>query len=171
MSADSKPKDFGYDTSSHHLLLTKQPPPSIIELRNELPYHATLYSRASKGADFSECLAEIAADCDIVLDGEYTPGDIAKICEICVDVLRSRRLSGVYMSQIHKYSDALINCELTERPDGVSIDEVKDAEGVQVASKKFVPYTVCDKCRTSYDCCENRSCGLEKPANQRKGRN
>ena len=41
-------------------------------------------------------LCEISAFCGVVLDGTYTKEDIIKVCKLCTDVLRSRRVGHLY---------------------------------------------------------------------------
>lgn len=127
----SKHKNFGIDHSTHHLLEIREPPPSIIALREELPKHPKLFLEAQKGATFEECIGIIAAHCDIALDGLYTPDDIAKLCGILVDILRYMH---IHPNQRHKFSDRLVNAELVERAGSVTVEQIDRDQGTIVAT-------------------------------------
>lgn len=68
-------------------------PEELIQLRVEIDHHpdllAILHAQADKDVYIQIC--EIAAYCEIVLDGTYTRDDIIKLCEICLKKLMSKR--------------------------------------------------------------------------------
>lgn len=109
------PKNYGYDHETHHLIQIRQPPPSIIALREELPKHPDIYNEAIKGNTFEECIGIIAARLDVVLDGLYDP---EPLCAMLVDVLRKRHMFGSNPSLRHP---DLVDVELVEREDSVEV--------------------------------------------------
>ena len=109
------PKNYGYDNDTHHLIQIRQPPPSIIALREELPKHPDIYNEAIQGNTFEECIGIIAARLDVVLDGIYDP---EPLCTMLVDVLRKRHMYGSNPSLRH--SD-LVDVELVERENSVEV--------------------------------------------------
>lgn len=111
------PKNYGYDHDTHHLIQIRQPPPSIIALREELPKHPDIYNEAVKGNTFEECIGIIAARLDMVLDGLYDP---EPLCAMLVDVLRKRHMYGSNPSLRHP---DLIDVELVEKEGTVEIVE------------------------------------------------
>ena len=66
---------------------------SMLALAQEVGNHPHLVQRLKNhpAAEFEIKLAEIAAYCEIALDGYYTPVDIDKLCEILYNKLRSSR--------------------------------------------------------------------------------
>lgn len=110
-------KNYGYDNETHHLIQLKQPPPSIIALREELPKHPDIYNEAIKGNTFEECIGIIAARLDVVLDGLYDP---EPLCAMLVDVLRKRHMFGSNPSLRHP---DLVDVELVEKEGTVEIVE------------------------------------------------
>lgn len=109
------PKNYGYDHDTHHLIQIRQPPPSIIALREELPKHPDIYNEAIKGNTFEECIGIIAARLDVVLNGLYDP---EPLCAMLVDVLRKRHIYGSNPSLRHP---DLVDVELVEREDSVEV--------------------------------------------------
>ena len=109
------PKSYGYDNETHHLIQIRQPPPSIIALREELPKHPDIYNEAIKGNTFEECIGIIAARLDVVLDGLYDP---EPLCAMLVDVLRKRHMFGSNPSLRHP---DLVDVELVERENSVEV--------------------------------------------------
>ncbi len=97
----------GVDTDTHHLVLLKESPDSLVELRKELCYHPDITEFAQKGSDFSECLGLIAVKLDIALDGVY---DCGPLCEILVAALRNKRFGR----QTHQGIAGLTQSELIE---------------------------------------------------------
>lgn len=69
----------------------------MIALSQEVGYHPHLVQRLHKhaGADFEIKLAEIAAYCEVALDGFYTQDDINKLCELLYNKLRASRAAIV----------------------------------------------------------------------------
>lgn len=68
-------------------------PEELIQLRVEIDHHpdllAILHAQADKDVYIQIC--EIAAYCEIALDGTYTRDDIIRLCKICLDKLISKR--------------------------------------------------------------------------------
>lgn len=78
-------------------MIIQQFPEEVIELNRELAtdYHPGLKAilhTLEPGADFTERLGHIAAYCELVLDGMYSPDDIVGICAKLVDRLKERRV-------------------------------------------------------------------------------
>jgi hypothetical protein len=122
----SKP-NWGVDHETHALLEIRQPPPSIIALRDELEKLRTshneqdrkLYEKVKAENTFEGCIGELAAGLDILLDGMY---DVEPLCGVLVDCLRKRHLN---INQPHLRNNQLVNVELVERADTVGILEVE----------------------------------------------
>lgn len=108
----------GY-ASRHSLIEEKIIPQALIELRTELalPQHRDIFDKASKGLNFSECLAIIAAELRIVLDGYY---DVDKLAEMLVLQLR-RRGSSLMIE-----GSGLIPVELKETENSIEVHPVLD---------------------------------------------
>ena len=73
----------------HHLF-----PQQLLELRQEAsnPAHLELHKRLDgTDTDVYVQLAEIAAYCDIILDGNYTQGDVLQLCELLTKKLYQKR--------------------------------------------------------------------------------
>jgi hypothetical protein len=68
-------------------------PEPLNQLRQEIDYHPDLLVLLSvqQDKDVYIQISEIAAYCDIVLDGTYTREDIVELCELCVRKLQSKR--------------------------------------------------------------------------------
>ena len=68
-------------------------PEELIQLRIEIDHHpdllAILHAQSDKDVYIQIC--EIAAYCEIVVDGTYTRDDIIRLCKICLDKLVSKR--------------------------------------------------------------------------------
>jgi hypothetical protein len=88
---DSSGHAFGIDHSTNALLEIREPPRSLILLREELPKHPDIYAAASKEPDFARCIGTIAAMLDIVLDGQYAGDDL---CDLLYRALRNRGKHG-----------------------------------------------------------------------------
>jgi hypothetical protein len=107
----------GIDNDTHYLVQLKEPPDSIIALREELPKHSDIYEAARQGNTFEECLGIIAAKLDIALDGHY---DVQPLCAMLVSVLRKRNMFGAYP---HLRHPELIAVELVEKEGEVELRE------------------------------------------------
>lgn len=83
-------------------------PEEVIELNKELGsgYHgplADIMENLDPASTFAERIGHIAAYCDLVLDGQYMPEDIAKICGVLADRLYKKRVieAPQVIQQIH----------------------------------------------------------------------
>ena len=85
-SGPSKPT---LDTTTHKLLEFRYPGEAIVELRKELlkPHNKDLFVSASQHKTFETCMAQIAADLFIVVDGYY---DADKLAARLVEAIRMR---------------------------------------------------------------------------------
>lgn len=65
-----------------------------IDLAQELQYHPELQQLLANhnAEDFEVKLAEVAAYCDVMLDGYYLPEEIDSICRLLIDRLRKKRI-------------------------------------------------------------------------------
>ena len=65
----------------------------LIELRKEIENHPALMLilQAQQSPDIYVHIAEIAAYCDVLLDGTYSKDDILEICEVCRKRLKDKR--------------------------------------------------------------------------------
>lgn len=86
MSYDSK------DSLGNQLAALNYTPPEIAALRDELCNHPKLQAECMAAEDFNECIAIIAAKCQIILDGEYTQNEILKLCDILVTKLKKESI-------------------------------------------------------------------------------
>lgn len=68
-------------------------PPELIALREEIENHPDLLVILSVQAssDIYVHIAEIAAYCQIALNGTFSREEIIKICGLCVNELRAKR--------------------------------------------------------------------------------
>jgi hypothetical protein len=109
---------FGYK-DTHHLIEEKVPPASLVRMREELakPQHADIYRRAYHQPDFATVLGSIAADLDIVLDGEY---DAEDLCDLLHKALVAR---GTLGNNPHNLDPRLRQVELVEREGDVTLEE------------------------------------------------
>ena len=73
-------------------------PQSKIDLATEVRHHPTLIALLQKHpqSEFELLLCEIAAYCEVVLDGDYLPEDINQVCKILEKKLRAKR-AGVLL--------------------------------------------------------------------------
>ena len=67
--------------------------PELIELRKEIANHPDLMTilAVQTNTDIYVHIAEIAAYCDMVLDGTYSMEDVLKLCVIMTERLINRR--------------------------------------------------------------------------------
>lgn len=155
---DKSKVTHGYDNDTHHLIQLKIPPPSLIQLREELqkPENAAISEFAAQGNTFEECIARLAIKLDIVLDGEY---DGAELCDVLVTALRNRKLHGM---NPHLRDKRLVGAEIVET-DGnvvltlthgtekeVEVEEVKevkliDTDGKEIQHTHTCHWPGCDK--------------------------
>ena len=110
----------GTDHSTHHLLTIQEVPENVNALRRELAHeaHTELSAKAQEGKSFSECLAIIATQLDIAVDGLYDANDL---CGLLTTSLRAKRF-GYDNSSIHKLA-GLTAVELEERGDEIVLKE------------------------------------------------
>lgn len=122
-------KPWGIDKETHHLLLLKEPPAELIELRNtlQLPANIDICQYAMGGATFEECMGRIAERLDIALDGWYNP---VKLCKLLNTALENRML---HKNKPHMRAEGLVDIELHETEDEVKVvkrDRDKDGEWI-----------------------------------------
>jgi hypothetical protein len=140
------------------------------------PANADIAAYASKGKDFEECLARLGVALDVVLDGQY---HVVPLLQMFCDSLENRIK---YPTAPHLRSKSLLNVELVERAEDVTLEVVNPADAQQIAparemnkalenlkltddltgESKLAPYTVCNHCTTWHECAENRTCGKGK---------
>lgn len=149
-----KNKCYGYH-SPNSLLLIKEVPEEMLMLRRELaqPQNYDLLIRASEGATFEECIGNLAADLNILLDGDY---DVPELCEVLLNAVRARHNPGVNKSP-HKVDKRLKNVEI--------IEDAEKFEIIESAQKNLAPgrFTICLRCQTSFDCINENCCKLDQP--------
>jgi hypothetical protein len=125
----------GPNNDTHHLIALNEPPESLRQLREELAHHSDITEYAQHGVSFGDCLGRIALKLDIALDGEY---DCEPLCEVLVTALRNRRL---HPTQPHLRAMGLMDVELVEKEDGISLEkrdrnvETKIPDGSVVVEK------------------------------------
>lgn len=77
-----------------------------IELNIECTHHPLLIEKLreiqllSDDNSFETMLAGVAAYCEVALDGYYSPDDINRICTICTEKLRKKRMMDLDKSVI-----------------------------------------------------------------------
>lgn len=111
----------GSDHDTHHLLDIREMPASLIALRAELGYHPDITDKAQHGETFSECLAIICSQLDIVVDGIY---DVEPFCAMLLAALRSRRFG--YSDNINNKTLGLIPAEIVETAEGITLQRIDE---------------------------------------------
>lgn len=154
MTEDRK---WGTDHSTHHLLEIREPPPSIVELRNLLqePQHADILADASKGRDFNESIGIIAARLDVALDGDY---DADGLCRMLCTCLRGRFTN---VSTPHLRAEGLVNAKLEETEDELRLVEAIENTIDPAAGEAWTIYMQrvgCDVCFNSELCKKEGKC-------------
>lgn len=86
----SKPKKVNGTGKGPHLEYFH---PARIALQAEIKYHLRLVDQLGiyNSSDFAGKLGEVAAYCNVVLDGMYTPEDLNKLCDILIIALKKKR--------------------------------------------------------------------------------
>lgn len=97
----------------HHLIDHREPPASLVALRNELLKFPRISVEAMKGRSFEECLGIIAARLSIVLDGMYDP---EKVCDMLYWELK--RLQNPAIGKFPGLSGA----KLVETADAITLE-------------------------------------------------
>lgn len=71
----------------------------LIDLNQEVAFHPDLQEilRQQTEKDFYVQLADIAALCGVILEGDYTKGDVLRLCTILTKKLYERR-TGIMIS-------------------------------------------------------------------------
>jgi len=78
--------------------ITKEYFPEIyIQLRREVNKHPVLLASliSVDPTDFTAILAEIGVHCEVMIDGEYSPKDLIRLCEILIQKLQKMRMIEV----------------------------------------------------------------------------
>jgi len=86
--------------------------PELIALRKEIEFHPELKMilKGQESPDIYVHIAEIAAYCEIVLDGTYSRDDILKLCEIMTQKLfQKRSILIVPMIELPKFDPSKMN--------------------------------------------------------------
>lgn len=149
--------NYGYDNETHHLIQIKVPPPSLIALRDELakPENKDISDYAIQGNTFEECVGRIAEKLDILLDGLY---DGADLCDLLVSAMRSR---GTHLAQPHKRDSRLVNAELVETENEVTVTQIED-NAVTLAPSQLTEVKDCGpnlmNCPTPTECDAHGGC-------------
>lgn len=86
--------DYGKNCTVTHSI--QMWPDEVIRLNEELatglhPRLEAIFQKLPPEIDFAERMGHIAAYCDLVLDGMYSPDDIAGICGTLVQRLEAKR--------------------------------------------------------------------------------
>lgn len=107
----------GYEDRSHHLLVVKEVPDTLQELRRELQHgaHRDICLAAIKETTFEGSLATIGEKLDIVLDGTY---DVGPLCQVLLQALRARRMG----TKIPGNLGLITGAEIVEREGEVSLE-------------------------------------------------
>lgn len=76
-----------------HINIFPQP---FIDLQRELPHHPVLQEMLTHlpATEWELRLAQIAQYCEVILDGQYMPEDIEKICTVLVKRLVELRVDN-----------------------------------------------------------------------------
>ncbi len=73
-------------------------PQEVLELQVELQQHPDLLVKLCQlppGSDLSDKIGEIAAYCEVILDGMYDNDSLLRLCGILLKKLQARRLAGM----------------------------------------------------------------------------
>lgn len=97
----------------------REPPASLVALRNELPHHPIIYRESIKGRNFEECLATIAYMLDIAVDGYY---DVEPLCDILYNELKRRGTILVDNAPSVPRDSRLVPATLLETKDSLHIE-------------------------------------------------
>lgn len=152
------------------LVEEKVPPQSFIMLRDEVIHHPDIMKHMAESKNFEECIANIAADCNILLDGDY---EAEALFAMLYQAVKNRNKNS---SSPESNAPGLVRAEIRETSNSFIIEEVgrdepitiaKSNDGPTKATEETFRYTVCDTCKTSYECITNRSCGQGKAVEQR----
>lgn len=75
---------------------------SRIALQQELQYHEELWPLIAKypPQEFEMRIAEIAAYCEVILDGYYTVEDLDRLCEVLVKKLYEKRTGVLVLDAV-----------------------------------------------------------------------
>jgi hypothetical protein len=158
---DSSGHAFGIDHSTNALLEIREPPRSLILLREELPKHPDIYAAASKEPDFARCLGTIAAMLDIVLDGQYA-GD--GLCDLLYRALRNR---GKHGTSPHLLDPRLVNAEIHETEGSLKLVEAA-MQNIAPTRDEFTVFMRehgCDLCENTAVCKRAGKCLGAEAAN------
>lgn len=150
-------KNFGHDLDTHHLISLKQPPPSMIALRNELalPSNKDIYDEAIKGKNIEESLGTVAARLDILLDGTY---DMEALCNVLMTALKSRY---GYKNQPHLRDSRLVSAEIVERKEELTVERV-ETDIATITSPSGDAFATCLNCGSPSICAKQRECNFNR---------
>lgn len=160
--------NWGEDRTSHSFIVTKEPPPSLVRMRDELakPWNKDIYDAAIREPTFETVLGTIAAKLSIALDGYYNVPDL---CEVLYQALAKRVHNRMLQIPSSEQVPGLVKAVMIEGEDDVQLMEfdeaVKHLAG-GTESDGDAPYTVCNSCLTSFTCCAERKCVLGKEVTQ-----
>lgn len=118
MSVNKPNSGGGTDDTTHHLILIKEPPASLVALRQELAFHPDICAEAVKGNSFQEVIGISCLQLDIAVDGIY---DVEPICAMLVEVLRKKRFHSSSSSHPHLSHKDLVDVELVEKEGTVEL--------------------------------------------------
>lgn len=140
-------RKWGHNNFTHHLIEIREPPPSIVELRNLLQeaQHADLFEASKAGKDFGESLGILAARLDIALDGDY---DVDNLCRMLVTCLKAR---FVNVSTPHLRSPGLVNARLEEAENEIRLVEAVENTVDPAAGEAWTLYMQRVECATCYN--------------------
>lgn len=105
----------GSNHTTHHLLDIREPGETLVALRTELLNHPEISAYAQEGKSFSECIARIATQLDIALDGEYDPNDLMEMLTLAL------KAHGRGEKTPHNLARGLLNVELEEKENTVEL--------------------------------------------------
>lgn len=113
-----------YDTDTHHLLIIKRPPDSLYAFRERLaqPQHRDIFDKAKEANTFEEVIGIVAAELSIALDGVYEPDNLLTML---AEALDNR---GKFNSQPWRQAGGLVNAELVERDETITLEEREEEE-------------------------------------------
>lgn len=78
-------------------------PPEVMALQAEIQYHPKLLEQLCKcdtRADMADKLGEVAAYCDVALEGMYDNDSLLKLCRILLGRLQTKR-TGIILPASH----------------------------------------------------------------------
>lgn len=155
-------KPIGTYLDAHPLLEIKMDADELIAFREELalPRNKDIYNLTLAQANtVEEVWGMVAAACGIALDGNYDPLQLMKM-------LTTAMQNRGKIVQIIDPNLKEVRAFKTGQDQIMLIDAGESFGTISPTQAGEGPYTICDSCIDSFECCMERSCKLGKSAVQ-----